>query len=72
MRKDLAGIEKPCQRDAAACFADAVTRTKVAYVPGVNFYADGSGKNTLRLNYSNSTNEQIEKGMKLLGDYFKN
>jgi 2-aminoadipate transaminase len=57
--------------DASACFADAVNKTKVAYVPGVSFYADGSGKNTLRLNYSNSTNEQIERGMKALGEYFK-
>jgi 2-aminoadipate transaminase len=37
----------------------------VAFVPGNPFYTDGtSGNNTLRLNFSNSDDEQIEEGIK--------
>ena len=39
---------------------------KVAYVPGTYFCADGGHLNTLRLNFSNSTEEQIETGMSIL------
>lgn len=39
----------------------------VAFVPGQAFYADGSGENTLRLNFSNSDEERIEEGIKRLG-----
>jgi len=48
-----------------------VCKKGVAYVSGNSFYADGSGRNTVRLNYSNATFEQIDKGMKILGDFFK-
>jgi 2-aminoadipate transaminase len=40
---------------------------KVAFVPGDAFYTDGSGANTMRLNFSNSDEARIEKGIKLLG-----
>ena len=43
----------------------------VAYVPGEAFFADGKGKNTLRLSYSVATPEQIEAGMERLGNVFK-
>ena len=43
---------------------------KVAYVPGSPFYALGGGENTLRLSYSNATPEQIERGIKALGETF--
>ena len=39
---------------------------KVAYVPGTYFCADGGHLNTLRLNFSNSTPEQIDTGMSVL------
>ena len=42
----------------------------VAYVPGTYFYPDGGHENTFRLNFSMSTVEQIEKGMKLLDEVF--
>jgi len=38
----------------------------VAYVPGASFYYDGSGKNTMRLNYSYPTKDQILRGIKIL------
>jgi 2-aminoadipate transaminase len=46
-------------------------QSKVAYVNGIDFYASGDVRNTLRLNFSNSTDEQIERGIKILGDIFK-
>ena len=41
---------------------------KVAYVPGTHFCVDGGHENTLRLNFSNSTPEQIDTGMSVLGE----
>ncbi len=38
----------------------------VAYVPGTYFYADGGHLNTLRLNFSNSEADQIDRGMEIL------
>ena len=38
----------------------------VAYVPGTHFYANGGHLNTLRLNFSNSTPEQIVQGVAAL------
>jgi 2-aminoadipate transaminase len=43
---------------------DAVDRG-VAYVPGEPFYAGPPKKNTLRLNFTHSTPDKIEQGMKL-------
>jgi 2-aminoadipate transaminase len=40
---------------------------KVAFVPGVAFHPDGSGKNTMRLNFSYSTPEIIREGITRLG-----
>ncbi len=44
---------------------------KVAYVYGQPFFPDGSGLNTLRLNYSNASHEDILTGIKRLGKLFK-
>jgi 2-aminoadipate transaminase len=35
----------------------------VAFVPGVPFYADGSGRNTFRMNFSNASLDGIREGM---------
>ena len=40
---------------------------KVLFVPGKFFYTNGKGYNTLRLNFTNSSVENIEKGMALIG-----
>jgi 2-aminoadipate transaminase len=40
---------------------------KVAYVPGTVFFPDGSGLNTMRLNFSNATPDNIKEGIKRLG-----
>jgi len=44
---------------------------KVAFVPGQEFYSDGSGENTIRLNFSNATPENIEEGIKRIGEVLK-
>lgn len=46
---------------------DMAIKDKVAFVPGRPFYVDGSGENTLRLNFSNSDESRIEEGIKRLG-----
>ncbi len=38
----------------------------VAYVPGTHFYPEGGHHNTFRLNFSNSSPEQITQGMEIL------
>jgi len=43
----------------------------VAFVPGVEFYPDGSGKNTMRLNFTNATATDIEQGIKRLAEVLK-
>lgn len=45
-------------------------KTGCAYVPGSSFFADDKTFNTFRLNYSNATEEEIEKGIKSLAEYF--
>jgi len=44
---------------------------KVAYVPGSPFYPTGGGQNTMRLNFSNPSEEDIMEGMKRLGEVLK-
>ncbi len=43
-------------------------KNNVAYVPGAAFYPDGSGHNTFRLNFSNARPDQIEIGIRRLGE----
>ena len=43
----------------------------VAYIPGTHFYAvPDTHHNTMRLNFSNATLENIEKGMTILKELF--
>lgn len=46
---------------------ETAVENKVAYVPGTVFYPDGSGLNTMRLNFSNATPDNIREGIKRLG-----
>ena len=43
----------------------------MAYIQGSVFYADGGGKNTIRLNYSNASAEKTDEGMNALENFFK-
>ncbi len=60
-------VTLPPELDAKDVLETAVTN-HVAFVPGAAFYPDGSGHNTIRLNFSNAQPEQIEIGIKRLGD----
>ena len=56
----------PEHMDAEKLFKIAIAN-KVAFVLGTVFYCDGSGKNTLRINFSYCSDEQIIEGVKRLG-----
>ncbi|OGI12693.1 aminotransferase [Candidatus Micrarchaeota archaeon RBG_16_36_9] len=56
--------------DTKEIFADAI-KAKVAYVPGASFCVDGSGKNCMRLNFSNTDDNKIEEGIKRLSKIIK-
>ncbi|MBX9956299.1 PLP-dependent aminotransferase family protein [Peribacillus simplex] len=43
-------------------------KNNVACVPGTPFFPNGTQKNTLRLNYSNMSNEKIIEGIKRMGE----
>ncbi|MBN2733571.1 MAG: PLP-dependent aminotransferase family protein [Methanomicrobiaceae archaeon] len=43
-------------------------KRKVAVLPGIPFYANGGGEDTVRLNFSSSTEDEIISGMKRLKD----
>lgn len=57
----------PQHIDTQLLFEPAIARG-VAFVPGGSFHCDGSGKNTMRLNFSNATVEQLQHGMQVLGE----
>lgn len=56
--------------DTVKILPEAVEKN-VAYIQGQVFFADGGGLNTLRLNYSNSSPEKIQAGIKALGTLYK-
>ena len=45
-----------------AVFTEGI-RQKVAVLPGMPFYVDGGGEDTIRLNFSSASDEQITEGM---------
>jgi 2-aminoadipate transaminase len=58
--------ELPAGIDAREVLVAAVLK-KVAFVPGESFHTDGSGKNTMRLNFSNVAPEQLRIAIQRLG-----
>jgi 2-aminoadipate transaminase len=63
-------LELPEELDASEILDEAM-EAGVAYVPGDSFYANEGPKNTIRMNYTTVSEEQIRKGIKILGDVFK-
>ena len=61
----FAWVTLPKYVDTEKMFIEAL-KEKVAYVHGKAFHVDGSGGNTMRLNFSYPSNEQIEEGIKRL------
>ena len=63
-------VTVPEQISTLDMFKDAVEQ-RVAYVPGENFFSCGGGENTMRLNFSSSTPEEINEGIARLGKVIK-
>jgi 2-aminoadipate transaminase len=59
-------VTLPSGLDAAEVLHVALVE-KVAFVPGAAFYAGPPERNTLRLNFSNATEDRIEEGIRRLG-----
>lgn len=57
----------PEYMDASAMLPKAITKN-VAYVPGEGFYANGEGKNCMRLNFSFVKPDRIRRGIELLAE----
>ncbi|MFO0996310.1 MAG: PLP-dependent aminotransferase family protein [Alphaproteobacteria bacterium] len=53
--------------DGAELLAASLRDARVAFVPGGAFFIDGSGANTMRLNYSRPSEAAIDDGVKRLG-----
>lgn len=56
--------------DTDEMFPEAIEE-KVAYVSGASFFANGEGKNTMRLSFCYPSEEDIEEGVKRLGQVIK-
>lgn len=54
--------------DGARLLNTAVEEYRVAFVPGAAFFADGSGRNCLRLSFSCADPETIDEGMRRLAE----
>ncbi len=63
-------VTLPAGCDSQAILADAVEQG-VAFVPGRGFYACGGGEDTMRLNFSNANEEQLQQGIARLGTVLK-
>lgn len=57
----------PKKIKARTVFAKSI-RKHVAFVDGSVFYANGGGENTMRLNFTNSSDDAIQTGVKRLGE----
>ena len=66
----FAWVTLPEGIDTEVMFLDAI-KEKVAYVHGKAFHVDGGGARSMRLNFSYSTDEQLDEGMKRLGSVIK-
>lgn len=60
-------VTLPATLDGADLLKQSLESERVAFVPGHAFFADGSGRNTLRLSYSTSTEGKIAEGIERLG-----
>ncbi|HXX56736.1 MAG TPA: PLP-dependent aminotransferase family protein [Thermodesulfovibrionales bacterium] len=63
-------VKLPDGSDAAELLPRCLERN-VAFVPGREFFPDGSGENTIRLNFSNADPENIEEGIGRMGEVMK-
>ena len=59
-------LELPAGIDALALLRASIDEDRVAFIPGAPFFAEGGGANTLRLSFSNVSDENIGVGLSLL------
>jgi len=59
----------PEHLDANKILLDCIKDAKVAYVAGESFFCDGSGKNTMRLNFSYEDDDKNREGCERLGKF---
>lgn len=64
-------VTLPEWMDAKEMLPRAVAQERVAYVSGGAFFTDGTGKNTIRLAYSQAPDEWIVEGIRRLGAFLK-
>ena len=60
-------VTLPDHLDAEDLLRRSLAEARVAFVPGQSFHADGSGRNTLRLNFSLNDEGTIREGIRRLG-----
>jgi 2-aminoadipate transaminase len=63
-------VELQAPVDTLPLLKGVVEQEKVAYIPGSPFFVDGGGSNALRLSFSNTSDENIELGVRRLSDVF--
>ncbi|MFA6362817.1 PLP-dependent aminotransferase family protein [Methanoregula sp.] len=63
-------VTLPAGCSSMEVFSDAL-KEKVAVLPGIPFYVDGGGTDTLRLNFSNSNADRIAEGIHRLGQVIR-
>lgn len=61
----------PAHIDTSEVFKIAIETENVAFVPGHSFFADGSGRNTMRLSFSCADEETIREGIRRLSKVIK-
>ena len=62
----FAWVELPDEMNARDVLALSLDQ-KVAFVPGGSFFPNGGHENTLRINFSNMTEDRIVEGLTRLG-----
>ena len=63
-------VTLPSYVDATSMLPRAISRN-IAYVPGEGFYANGGGKNHMRLNFSFVEPKKIRRGIELLSEVIR-
>ncbi|TPJ48867.1 PLP-dependent aminotransferase family protein [Mesorhizobium sp. B2-6-6] len=64
-------VTLPEGADATALLARSVKEARVAFVPGNAFYADGTGRNTLRLSFTLANQRAVSEGIPRLAALLK-
>jgi 2-aminoadipate transaminase len=63
-------VTLPARVNAMSLLARAI-ENNVSFVPGEDFHVDGTGQNTMRLNFSNANPANIRAGIERLAKVIK-